>query len=134
MIAAFRRWLGERRGGDPRKPLGGRAERLAARHIKRQGGRIVTRNWTSKLGELDLVAVEGEDLVFVEVKSKKSDAFGRPAQQVNRDKRRRIERLAEAFCRVRRLDPPAIRFDVVEVIWTEPPTVEWIRGAWLVGD
>ncbi|MDP8224863.1 MAG: YraN family protein [Candidatus Lernaella stagnicola] len=132
MSDAWRRLLARLRGED--EPLGPKAERLAARHLKRHGMRIVTRNWSTKLGELDLVAVEGDELVFVEVKSKRDDEYGRPAEQVNFGKRRRIERLAMAFCGKKKLDPPVMRFDVVEVIWSDPPRIEWIRGAWLAGE
>jgi putative endonuclease len=120
--------------GDDRRRRGKTAEDLAAARVKREGGRIVARNWRCKLGELDLIVWERKILAFVEVKSRESDEFGRPSDGVNRAKRRRIERLALAFCRQRRLDPETQRFDIIEVIWTEPPAVEWLRGAWRVGD
>ena len=113
---------------------GRRAEDLAARHIKRRGGRIIDRNWRCPQGELDLIALEKNTLVFVEVKSLESVEYGRPIEQVDYKKRRRIERLAQLYCGARRVEPDAVRFDVVEIVWSESPQVEWTRGAWLAGE
>lgn len=113
---------------------GRNAEDLAARHIKRHGGRILDRNWRCPQGELDLVVLEKNTLVFVEVKSLASDEFGRPIERVDRRKRRRIERLALQYCRARRVEPETMRFDVVEILGTEAPQVTWTRGAWLAGE
>lgn len=117
-----------------RAKLGQLAERLAEKHIRRRGGKIVQRNWRHSLGEIDLIVVDRDELVFVEVKSKSDDETGRPIEQVNAAKRRRIERLALAFCSKKRVDPPVIRFDVVEVFWSQAPEVVWTRGAWLAGE
>jgi putative endonuclease len=114
--------------------LGDKGERLAARQVRREGGRLVARNWKTRQGELDLVVLDGGTLAFVEVKSRKSDEYGTPGEMIPRAKRRRIEKLAQYFLRRRRLDPPLLRFDVVEVLWTEPPAVRWIRNAWLAGE
>lgn len=119
---------------NPATLLGDKGERLAARHIRREGARVVARNWKVKEGELDLVVLDGDTLAFVEVKSRQSDEHGVPGETVTSRKRRKIETLAKHFCRRRRLDPPYLRFDIVEVLWNEPPTVHWIRGAWLEGD
>jgi len=67
--------------------------------------------------ELDLIARQGDDtMVFVEVKTRKNENYGRPAASVNREKRRRLSRAAVGFLKKRKLRPPYIRFDVVEVI------------------
>lgn len=114
--------------------LGQKGERLAARHIKRNGGRVVERNWRSKVGELDLIVMDGNALAFVEVKGKSSTEHGRPGEQVNQKKRRKIETLATHFCRRRRIEPEEMRFDVVEVVWNDPPEIQWIKSAWLAGE
>jgi putative endonuclease len=130
MSALWRRLLGR----DAVERPGAVGERVAAKHLRRGGAKIVARNWRHKIGELDLVAVHGDDLVFVEVKSRRDEAYGFPAEAVDRTKRRRIERLASLYCRLGRLDPPTIRFDIVEVIIGDPPRVNWIRDAWLAGE
>jgi len=104
------------------------------RHIKRRGGRILDRNWRCNLGEVDLIVLEKKTLAFVEVKSLASDEFARPIERVDYRKRRRIERLAQAYCRTRRVEPEVVRFDIVEIVGTQEPQVTWTRGAWLAGE
>ncbi len=100
-----------------RRWFGTRAERAAARFLKRLGYRVLARNWTCPLGELDLVALDGACLVFVEVRSTERGDAERPAASVDAVKQRRLTDLALAFLqRHRLLDRPA-RFDVLAVSW-----------------
>jgi putative endonuclease len=102
---------------DPRHRLGLRGERLAAKFLRRSGYKILYRNYRPKGGgEVDLVCRDGEVLAFVEVKTRSSAEFGRPADAVNDEKRELIARGARSWMRL--LDNPNIvfRFDVVEVI------------------
>ena len=102
---------------DPRHRLGIKGEKLAAKHLRRAGYKILYRNYRPKGGgEVDLVCRDGETLAFVEVKTRSSDAFGRPADAVTLEKRELIARGAKAWLRL--LDDPEIvvRFDVVEVV------------------
>lgn len=109
-------------GASPTKPFwrrwfGTRSERAAARFLKRLGYRILVRNWTCPLGELDLVALDGTCLVFVEVRSTERADTTRPAASVDAAKQRRLTDLALAFLQKHRLlDRPA-RFDVLAVSW-----------------
>jgi putative endonuclease len=106
---------------DPRHKLGVRGEKLAEKHLRKTGYKILYRNFRPKGGgEVDLVCRDGKILAFVEVKTRASDAFGRPADAVTTDKRELIARGARAWMRL--LDQPdtVIRFDVVEVIASEP--------------
>ncbi len=125
IAAWWRRWFGP-------KPLGVRGEEAAARFLRRLGYRIVVRNGRSKLGEIDLVATDGGTVVFVEVKTRVSDASGPPEQFVHVAKQRRLTQLALAFLKSRRLlDRPA-RFDVVAVTWPadgRSPRIEHFPGA-----
>jgi len=116
------------------RKFGDHGERAAARDIRKNGGRVVARNWRCKRGEVDLVVIEGDTLAFVEVKTRASDDCARPVESVNRAKRRKLEALAEEFCRRRRIEPSAVRFDVVEVIGRERPQINWMRAVWLVGE
>ena len=111
---------------------GRRGEKLAARFLRARGYKILYRNFRGNSGgEIDLVCRDGDTLVFVEVKTRTRQDFGRPFDAVNRDKQRRISRGGLAWLRL--LDNPEIlfRFDVLEVIIddTSKPRVELIRNA-----
>lgn len=97
--------------------LGDAGERAAASFLGRRGYRIVGRGVDLRVGELDIVAVDDRIVVYVEVKTRRSAMGERPGEAVNREKRRRICRAANAFARQYQLRECASRFDVVEVIW-----------------
>jgi putative endonuclease len=100
-----------------RRWFGTRSERAAARYLRRQGFRILARNYTSPHGELDLVAADGRTVVFVEVRSTAGPDEGRPAASVGPDKQRRLTDLALHYLhRYNLLNHPA-RFDVLTVSW-----------------
>lgn len=114
--AIIDRWL---RRLFPRKTLGQRGEAAAARFLKRLGYKIVARSNRLDPGELDLVAVDGRTVVFVEVKTRQSGDAGHPSEAVDAAKQRRLTRLAVTYLkRHRLLDYPA-RFDVVAVTWPD---------------
>jgi putative endonuclease len=111
--------------------LGLRGEAVAAEVLTRRGYRIVERNCRSRWGELDVVAYDGETLVFVEVKARRDARFGDLAYAVDRRKQARLIRLAERYLVRRRLGEPPCRFDVV-LIDERParaPQVEVITNA-----
>jgi putative endonuclease len=117
---------------NPKKTLGQRGEAAAARFLMRKGYKIIARGDRAKLGEIDLVAVHRDTVVFVEVKTRQSPDFGNPEDAVDGVKQRRLTRLAVAFLkRHRLLDHPA-RFDVVAVTWPEAkgrPAIEHFDNA-----
>jgi len=98
-------------------PLGRRGERLAARHLKKLGYRIIVHSARQATGEIDLVARHGPVWVFVEVKTRTSADHGEPWQAVNPVKQRRIGRAARTFLHRRKLHDVPFRFDVVSVVW-----------------
>jgi putative endonuclease len=103
--------------GDDRRSLGASGEALAARYLERKGCRIVGRNVRWGRGEIDLIAIEGATIVFVEVKSKRTARFGAAEEMVTAAKQRQLTRLALQYLQHRRwLGRPA-RFDVVAVAW-----------------
>lgn len=91
-------------------------ERQAEKFLKKAGFKVIARNVHVGYDEIDLIARQGDTLIFVEVKTRKNEDFGRPAAAVNRAKRKRLSRAAMHFLKKRKLRPPYIRFDVVEVI------------------
>ncbi|WP_124727613.1 YraN family protein [Staphylospora marina] len=100
---------------DRRKATGRAGEEAAARFLSRKGLNILDRNWSSRLGELDLVAVDGDTLVFVEVRTTGGDRFGHGFQSVDLNKQRKVRRLAAQYLQMHRLHDRPVRFDVVSV-------------------
>ncbi len=102
-------------GGLDRMALGRRGERIAERHLRRRGYRILERNFRAAGAEIDLVALDGETLVFVEVKTRRTAGGGAPAESVHPLKQSHLRRAAELYARARRAQDRAMRFDVVEI-------------------
>jgi putative endonuclease len=123
-------WLNEVAMKDPRRQLGDHGEDLAAAALKRQGYKILERNYVTPLGEIDLVARQGQTLVVVEVKTRRGSRFGAPQEAVHPGKQVRLRRLADYYLKAKRLTGATVRFDVVAVTMTETePQVEIIPGA-----
>jgi putative endonuclease len=91
-------------------------ERAARRHLRRLGLKFLTANFRSPRGEVDLVFRDADCLVFVEVKTRSSEDWTRPAAAVNADKRRHLSRAALDYLRLLGNPPVRIRFDIVEVL------------------
>ena len=109
--------------------LGERGERAAARHLKRQGMRILLRGYRTERGEIDLIARDGDTLVFVEVKARRQ---GVPAEAVTSEKQRRLTNVALQFMRKYGVLEVRSRFDVVAIVWPDDrarPQVEHFRNA-----
>lgn len=107
-----------------RRALGARGERLAAQWYERNGYEVLDRNWRCREGELDLVLRRGGTVVFSEVKTRSSRAYGSPAEAVGPTKQRRIRRLALQWLGVHPMAAVEVRFDVVAVMGTEIDVVE----------
>lgn len=116
----------------PKKTLGQRGEAAAARFLRRRGYKIVARGDRKGPGELDLVAVEGRTVVFVEVKTRQSEDHGHPAEAVGPAKQRRLTRLAVTFLKRHGLLEYPSRFDVVAITWPagqRRPKIEHFKDA-----
>ena len=105
--------------------LGKAAERAAEDYLSGKGFRVLDRGWRTRFGEVDLVALDGDTLVFVEVKARSSGAFGPAEAAVHARKQGRIARAALAYLQRRRHDGP-VRFDVVAF---QDGAVRHIEGA-----
>jgi len=101
------------------RDLGRRGEELAAAYLIRNGLEIVERGFRVFRGELDIVARDGDTLVFVEVKARADESFGRPEEAVTPAKQRQIRRLATGYLIERRLGDVPCRFDVVAVLFQD---------------
>ena len=114
-----------------RRQLGDAGEDLAASALKRQGYKILERNYLTPLGEVDLIARQGKALVFIEVKTRRGERFGAPQEAVSTAKQNRLRRLADYYLKQKRLGADVqVRFDVVGItISAEGPRVEVIQAA-----
>jgi len=108
-------------------------ERQAARFLKANGWKIIgERVRAGKHDELDLIAKDRNAVVFVEVKTRKNEQFGRPFSAVNAAKRKRLSRAAIHYLKKKKIEPEYIRFDVVEVIGEpkgQAPEIRHIENA-----
>ena len=101
---------------DPRRTLGAYGEQLAARYLEDRGLRILDRNWRCPHGEVDLVARDGDCLVFCEVKTRRTERFGAPVEAVTSRKAARLRRLAVAWLQEHDVHGGRVRIDVIGVL------------------
>jgi putative endonuclease len=127
-------WVAEKLGLSGR-PLGRRGERYAATYLKRRGFRIVARNrmlGDGRKGEIDLIAIEGTFLVFVEVRTRTSESYMTPEESIRHDKRRAVVRTVRRLIRRHKTAGLTPRIDVVAIIWPvgsrKPSAVRHHRG------
>jgi len=119
--------------------LGLRGERQAKRFLKRRGLKILATNYRSPTGEIDLIALDrstrkqmgAETIVFVEVKTRTSDYFTGPESAVNRDKKRRIKKVARYYLAHHPTDGYNVRYDIVSIVArdAEKPQIKYIPNA-----
>ena len=111
----------------PKKGLN-RGETIAARYLWWHGHKIVDRNYHEKCGEIDIISMDKNVLVFTEVKQRKTDRFGRPEEFVTATKRERIRKTAQLYIMKNKYKGNA-RFDVVEVLGEKKPEIRHIKNA-----
>jgi putative endonuclease len=100
--------------------LGNRGETLASQFLERQGMRILERQYRGNYGELDLVAQDGDTVVFIEVKTRTTAIAGDPTEAVTPTKQKKITQSALAYLKRRRWLNRRTRFDVVSILWNGP--------------
>lgn len=110
--------------------VGRYGEKVAVDHLERSGLVVLARNWRCKYGEIDIVAMDGDCIVAVEVKTRRSLAFGHPVEAVTRDKAARVRRLLSQWLRDHDVRPHLVRVDVVSVVRPRsgPAEVMHLRG------
>jgi putative endonuclease len=115
-----------------RRLLGNRGERAAERFLSSRGLRIIARGLRTRRGELDLVALDGRQVVFIEVKTRLDHQAGHPAEAVDAAKQRKLVALALQFLKKHGLLDHSARFDIVAVTWPADraePVIEHYRNA-----
>ena len=111
----------------PRQRTGAQHERTAEQFLQRQGLKLLQRNYLCKLGEIDLIMRDGDQLVFVEVRYRKDASFGLAQETVTPAKQRKLLRAAQYYLQLNFAADPPSRFDVVAVHQHQP--LEWIQNA-----
>lgn len=99
-----------------RQSLGASGEKMAADFLREKGYKILATNWRCRLGEIDLVAGDGDTLVICEVKTRSGTGFGHPLEAIDSRKQERLRRLGEYYWNTSGNDRCALRFDAVAVI------------------
>lgn len=113
-----------------RRAVGDYGERVAARHLEASGWEVLARQWRCKQGELDVVARDGDCVVAVEVKTRRSNSFGHPLLAITPDKARRLRRLLMAWLDAHDVHAGGVRVDAVAVtaLPGQQPVVQHVRG------
>jgi putative endonuclease len=113
-----------------RQKLGRAGEAMARRHLEKQGYRIIETNYRSRLGEIDLIAVHDDTLVFIEVKTRNSARYGSPRQAITAGKQKKISTVALGYLKSTRQTGEKARFDVVLIDTSGArPDIETIQNA-----
>ncbi len=99
--------------------IGQMGEEKACRYLKRRRFEILERNYRAKSGEIDIIARDGDELVFVEVKTRSGQQFGLPSDAVNYKKQRHMIDTAQYYIHQKRLYDLPARFDVIEIMVTQ---------------
>jgi putative endonuclease len=99
------------------KQRGAVGESLAVQHLQKEGLAILERNYRFERGEIDIVAQEGDELVFVEVKARSTRLFGSPEEAVTERKQEQIRKVAEGYLYEHAFEHRPCRFDVVAIIF-----------------
>jgi putative endonuclease len=99
-----------------KKELGRKGEELALRFLKKRGYRIIEKNYTCKMGEMDIIGKEKDTFVFIEVKTRTSTSFGPPQLAVDAKKQSQMSKVALHFLKEKNLEDVKARFDVVAIL------------------
>ena len=109
--------------------IGSLAEEEAKKYLLSQGLRFVASNYRSRLGEIDLIMLEKNTLVFIEVRARKSNAFGGASASVTKSKKQKIMKTASHYLLINHFkESKPIRFDVM-ALEGQPPQIRWIQNA-----
>jgi putative endonuclease len=112
--------------------LGRRGELVAERYLLKQGYWIIDHSFGEKVGEIDLIASDGNSVIFVEVKARTSDVAGDPTEAVDLEKQRHITQTARLFAVKNRLENSSMRFDVISILWpdlSKSPNIKHFQNA-----
>ena len=125
----------ERRTLTPEAALGRRGEDLAHRYLRSAGLRVMARNYRPNAGdsEVDIIARDGDTVVFVEVKSRTSSEFGSPERAIDAEKQKHIIRAARSYATRAGIAWNQVRFDTISITFSEPPAIVHQQDAFFEG-
>jgi putative endonuclease len=128
------RQIRQRKILSPEMALGRRGEDVAHRYLRAAGFRILARNYRPGAdSEVDIIARDGDIVVFVEVKSRSSAEYGTPDRAIDGEKRKHIIRAARSYATKAGIEWNQVRFDTVSVVFTEPPSIVHQQDAFFEG-
>jgi putative endonuclease len=117
---------------DYKKQIGNKGESLAEDYIKRKGYEVIHRNYRCKLGEIDIIAKDGDTIVFIEVRTKQNENFGSPQDSVTSTKISKISKTALSFIQEKNLSGYSYRFDFIAITFSQgKPNIEHIENAFM---
>ncbi|MBM4128834.1 MAG: YraN family protein [Nitrospira sp.] len=113
--------------------LGSEGETFAVAFLEKRGYKIISRNYKTPIGEIDIIAQDGNTIVFVEVKTRKDESLGKPFEAVNKKKQQKLKNLALFYLKARGKEYP-VRFDVLSILYGDDKKkhVEHIKDAFEV--
>ncbi|MGB9792653.1 MAG: YraN family protein [Thermacetogeniaceae bacterium] len=113
-----------------RKSLGVIGEEAALSFLIKEGYRVLERNYRCRLGEIDIIAEDGEAIAFIEVKTRSNILFGAPQEAVNLKKQKKIRQIAQYFLLSHGLEERTVRFDVITVLYSKADgfVIEHLKG------
>ena len=109
-----------------KREIGNQGEAIAVSFLENSGIQILERNYRNRFGEIDIIAKDGNILLFIEVKYRKDESFGYPLESVSYFKQQRIRKLARYYLNEKHYYAHTVRFDCIGIIGTK---IEWIKGA-----
>lgn len=101
------------------KLLGDKGERAAVRVLKKAGYKILAKQYVNQFGEIDVIAMDGDQIVFVEVKTRQSTEHGQPHEAVDARKQRKLTKLGLAWLKKHKRLEQSARFDVISIVWPD---------------
>lgn len=116
---------------EQRRQLGQRSEQLACSFLEQKGYQLLQKNFSSRWGEIDLIFRKGQEVIFVEVRSKSSGRYGQPLETITDKKREHLRQTAQYYlCQHRELAQCYGRFDVISVLWQDGRArLRWLADA-----
>ena len=115
-----------------RQTLGRLGENEAVSYLKKHGYRLLQRNYRCRLGEIDIIVMDGETLVFVEVRCRSSGRFGLPQESIRWRKQSKLRKVAQYYLKAVQKEEAPVRFDVLALLFdreNQPVQVEHIKSA-----
>ncbi len=102
-----------------KQQLGKIGENIASEYLKKKGYLILERNFACRQGEIDIIAKDEKEFVFVEVKTRRNLKFGYPAEAVTNIKQKHMQKTAQYYLYKNKLNGRYVRFDVIEIYWSK---------------